>query len=231
MLGSVMTFVQNFDLQSLISLVISVVSALLCITFHEMSHGFAALKLGDPTAKMQGRLSLNPLKHIDPVGLLMMIVVRVGWAKPVPIDSRYFKNPKRDIAITALAGPASNFVLSYVALLLASGAYYFWYGNTGGMVSVYVLIFLIRVAMLSAGLGIFNLIPISPLDGSKVLFALLPRRIYFKILKYERYGMILMVVLVLLGVFNRPLSFLICGLLKVFCGISGFPYQLLLYIM
>ncbi len=226
-----MTFLENFDLQSLISLVISVASALLCITLHEISHGFAALKLGDPTAKMRGRLSLNPLKHIDPVGLLMMIVARVGWAKPVPIDSRYFKNPKRDIAITSLAGPACNFVLSYGAMLAASGVYHFWYGKGGTMASVYVLIFLIRVAVLSAGLGIFNLIPISPLDGSKVLFSLLPQRIYFKILKYERYGMILMVALVFFGVFDKPLSFLIGGLLKAFCGLSAFPYQLLLYIM
>lgn len=230
-LSSVMTFLQNLNLQSLISLAISVVSALLCITFHEMSHGFAALKLGDPTAKARGRLSLNPLKHIDPVGLVMMIVAGVGWAKPVPIDSRYFKHPKRDIAITALAGPVSNFILSWGALLLASGVYFIWYLNTGGMASAYALIFLIRVAVLSAGLGIFNLIPISPLDGSKVLFSLLPQRIYFQILKYERYGMILMVVLVFFGVFDRPLSFLIRGLLKGLCGISGFPYQLLLYIM
>ena len=138
-----MTFLENFNVQRLISLVISVVSALLCITIHEMSHGYAAMKLGDPTAKSQGRLSLNPLKHIDPLGLLMMIVARVGWAKPVPIDARYFKNPKRDIAITALAGPASNFVLSFAALLAASGVYHRWYVRAGTMAAVYVLIFFV----------------------------------------------------------------------------------------
>jgi Zn-dependent protease len=230
-MSSVATFLQSFDLQSLISLLISVVSALLCITLHEMSHGFAALKLGDPTAKNQGRLTLNPIEHIDPIGLLMMIVARVGWAKPVPIDSRYFKHPKRDIAITAIAGPLCNFVLTYAALLLASLAYHLWYLSVGGMAALYVIYFLVRVAVLSVGLCLFNLIPISPLDGSKVLFALLPKRVYFKILKYERFGMILLLILVFLGVFNGALSTGIYWVLKGLCRISAFPYELLYYLM
>jgi Zn-dependent protease len=227
----VANFLNNLSVESLISLLISVVSALLCITLHEMSHGYAALALGDPTAKNQGRLSLNPIKHIDPVGLLMMVVARVGWAKPVPIDPRYFKNPKRGMAITALAGPACNFVLSYVALLLCNGVYRLWYLKVGGEVSVYVLYFLVRVAVLSAGLGVFNLIPISPLDGSKVLLALLPQNLYFRIMRYEKYGMILMVVLVFFGVLSTPLSYAIGGVLQAFCKISGFSYQLVCYLM
>jgi Zn-dependent protease len=230
-MSSVTNFLQNFDLRSLISLLISVVSALLCITLHEMSHGYAALLLGDPTAKNQGRLSLNPIKHIDPIGLIMMVVAHVGWAKPVPINSRYFKNPKRDIAITAIAGPACNFVLTYAALLLGAGVYRFWYLRSGTMVSVYVIYFLVRVAVLSVGLGLFNLIPISPLDGSKVLYSLLPQQIYFKILKYERFGMILLLVLVFLGVFNGALSTAIYWVLKWLCKLSTFPYDLLYYLM
>jgi Zn-dependent protease len=230
-MSSVTNFLQNFDLLTLVSLLISVVSALLCITLHEMSHGYAALLLGDPTAKRQGRLSLNPIKHIDPVGLIMMVVAHVGWAKPVPIDSRYFKNPKRDIAITAIAGPLCNFVLAYAALLVGTGVYRFWYLKAGGLVPVYVIYFLVRVAVLSVGLGLFNLIPISPLDGSKVLYALLPQRIYFKILKYERFGMIVLIVLVLLGAFNGVLSTAIVWVLKGLCRGSAFPIEVLNYLM
>jgi Zn-dependent protease len=230
-MSSVTNFLQNFDLLTLVSLLISVVSALLCITLHEMSHGYAALLLGDPTAKRQGRLSLNPIKHIDPIGLIMMVVAHVGWAKPVPIDSRYFKNPKRDIAITAIAGPLCNFVLAYAALLLGSLAYRTWLLSTGGIVPLYVVYFLVRVAVLSVGLGLFNLIPISPLDGSKVLFALLPQRIYFKILKYERFGMIVLIVLVFLGVFNGALSTAIAWVLKGLCRCSTFPIEVLNYLM
>jgi Zn-dependent protease len=230
-MSSVTNFLQNFDLLTLVSLLISVVSALLCITLHEMSHGYAALLLGDPTAKSQGRLSLNPIKHIDPVGLIMMVVAHVGWAKPVPIDSRYFKNPKRDIAITAIAGPLCNFVLAYVALLLGSLVYRTWLLSTGGIVPLYVVYFLVRVAVLSVGLGLFNLIPISPLDGSKVLYALLPQRIYFKILKYERFGMIVLIVLVLLGAFNGVLSTAITWVLKGLCKGSAFPIEVLNYLM
>ena len=104
------------DWWGLVGLLVSAVAALFCITFHELSHGFVAYRLGDPTAKNAGRLTLNPIRHIDPIGLLMMLVAKVGWAKPVPVDMRYFKHPKRDMAITALAGPLSNFLLAFLAL-------------------------------------------------------------------------------------------------------------------
>ena len=230
-MSSVATFIENFDVYSLISLAISVVAALICITWHEVSHGRMALALGDTTARDQGRLSLNPVKHIDPVGLLMMIIAGVGWAKPVPINSRNFKHPKRDIALTALAGPVSNFILAYLAMLLASLDYDFWLLRTGDIVSQYVLIFLIEIAVLSTGLGIFNLIPISPLDGSKILISFLPDRIYYKILKYERIGMIVMIIIVLLGILDTPLSWLIYHFLYLVCLGSGFPYQLLIYLI
>lgn len=230
-MGSLATFLENLDLYGLVSLLVSVVASLLCITWHEVSHGLAALALGDPTAKNQGRLTLNPIKHLDIVGLIMMVVAKVGWAKPVPINSRYFRHPKRDIALTALAGPMSNFVLAYLGMLGASAVYHFWLLNTGGIVSQYVLIFFVEIAVMSMGLGIFNLIPIPPLDGSKVLFSLLPIGIYGKILRYERYGMILMVVIVFLGVLNTPLSWLIYHGMYFLCLGSGFPYELLLYLI
>ncbi len=230
-MGSVSTFLQNLDLSSLLPLAMSIVSALLCITWHEVSHGLAALALGDPTAKNRGRLTPNPLRHLDPLGLLMMVVAHVGWAKPVPIDSRYFRHPKRDIALTALAGPVSNFVLSFLAMLCASGVYHFWVLDGYSLPSQYVMIFFLEIAVLSMGLGLFNLIPISPLDGSKVLYALLPDRIYYTILRYERYGMILMIAVVLLGLVSTPLSWLIYRAMWLLCQASAFPYWLFVYLI
>ena len=150
---------------------------------------------GDPTARQMGRLSLNPIKHLDPIGFLMMIFAGVGWAKPVPVDMRYFKNPKRGMAITALAGPVSNFLMAIVTMLICSLVYRLLL-PTDSMVLLVVFYFLCNVAILSVGLGLFNLIPISPLDGSKVLFSFLPDRVYYTILRYERYIMIAVIALV-----------------------------------
>lgn len=228
-MGSLGTFLQNFDLMGLIRLLMSVAASLLCITFHELSHGYTAYRLGDPTAKNMGRLTLNPIRHIDPLGLLLMITARVGWAKPVPVDMRYFKHPKRDMAITALAGPAANFVMAAAALAVASLMWRFLAFRS--VVTVYLLLFLVQVAVLSVGLGLFNLIPISPLDGSKILFSFLPDRWYYTILRYERYVMVAVLVLVWLGVFDKPLSFLIYGGLKLLCGLTRFPFDLLMYLL
>ena len=225
-MNSLSNFLQNFDIAQLIFLLLSAAAALFCITIHELSHGFIAYKLGDPTAKRMGRLTLNPIAHIDIIGLIMMLTVHVGWAKPVPVDMRYFKNPKRGMAVTALAGPGSNFLLTLLALIVASVILRI---SSGSTVTAYIILFLCYIAVLSVGLGIFNLIPISPLDGSKVLFALLPDRIYLKIMRYERYGMIIMVALTWLGVFSKPLSFLMGGVLRAFCGISRFPFEILQY--
>ena len=181
-------FLDHMDWASLLALLLRVVAVLICIMVHEVSHGLAAYLLGDPTAKAQHRLSFNPLRHIDPFGALMMLLVGFGWAKPVPVDMRYFKKPKVGMAVTALAGPVSNFVLAYVALLIA----YLILGiaaATGALASSLlqgVLDFCSLTASLSIGLGVFNLIPFPPLDGSKVLGAFLPDRIYYKILRYER---------------------------------------------
>lgn len=225
-MNSLSNFLQHFDMAQLVFLVLSAAAALFCITIHELSHGLVAYRLGDPTARQMGRLTLNPIAHIDVIGLIMMLTVRVGWAKPVPVDMRYFKNPKAGMAITALAGPVSNFLLALLSLSAASVLFHLL---DGSVVLSYVILFLCYIAVLSVGLGIFNLIPISPLDGSKVLFALLPDRIYLKILRYERYGMIAMVALTWLGVFSRPLSFLMGGVLSGFCTISRFPFEIIQY--
>ena len=225
-MGSLREFAQHMDWWGLITLLITAVAALLCITLHELSHGYVAYRLGDPTAKNAGRLTLNPIRHLDPIGLLMMVVVKVGWAKPVPVDMRYFKRPKQGMAITALAGPAANFLTALAAVGLSSLIWQFAPINKGTLL---VLCFLSNMALLGVGMGLFNLIPISPLDGSKVLFSILPDRAYYTILKYERYVMGLLIVLVLLGVFNKPLTFLMLQCLRGLCAITGMPLEWLLW--
>lgn len=217
---SVADFLEAMDWWGLLTLVIVAAASLLCITLHELSHGLAAWRLGDPTAKNAGRLTLNPIRHLDPFGLLMMLVARVGWAKPVPVDMRYFRRPKRDMALTALAGPAANFVTALLAVCLAS---LIWHFAPLGRLSLLALCFLSNMALLGIGMGLFNLIPISPLDGSKILFALLPDRVYYKILRYERLVGAALILLVLLGVFSRPLSFLMSRILGLMCALTGMP--------
>ncbi len=204
MLGYLRTFWEQFNWSALGSAVQRVLAVLLCLTVHETCHGLAALALGDPTAKRMHRLSLNPLHHIDWLGLAAMFIAGFGWAKPVPVDMRYFRHPRSGMALTALAGPASNFLLALGAMFCASLAAYF--ALPAGVVTVWLFDFLMTTAVLSIGLGLFNLIPIPPLDGSKVLFALLPESAYYTLMRYERYGMVLLLLLVWFGVGDGVLS-------------------------
>ena len=196
------TFFQQFDWNGLLSLLGRVAGVFLCLTVHETCHGLAACALGDPTAKRMHRLSLNPLHHIDWLGLASMVICGFGWAKPVPVDMRYFKRPKAGMAVTALAGPASNFLLAMLLLFFASLTARLAAGE--GAALLYG--FLVNTALLSVGLGLFNLVPIPPLDGSKVLFALLPERAYYTLMRYERYGMAVLLLLVWLDVGGKYLS-------------------------
>lgn len=206
--------------------VIIVAASLLCIMFHEVSHGVVALKLGDTTARDAGRLTFNPIKHIDIWGLLMMAIFRFGWAKPVPVDMRNFKHPVRDMAITAAAGPISNVVLAFLALCIRAGAVYVSQ-KTGDAISDFIITFMEYTAILSVGLAVFNVIPIPPLDGSKVLNALLPQEVYYKILRYERYGFLVMMVVLYTGILDVPLDFCRNALLSGLSTISVFPYYIL----
>lgn len=176
----------------IIELLLCVPTVLIALTFHECAHGFVAYKLGDITAKYQGRLSLNPLKHIDIIGALCMVFFRFGWAKPVPIDTRNFKNPKRDMALSALAGPAANLILAFIGCFLYALSLYFLSDvsftsyNFSYWVAYSWLLFVYNFAWLNISLAIFNLIPLPPLDGSRIFYAFLPRDAYFKVMRYER---------------------------------------------
>ena len=199
-MNTVQSIWEGLDWSYLTNILLSIIPALICITLHELSHGFVAYKLGDTTAKDAGRLTLNPIKHLDIMGILMMVVFHFGWAKPVPVNMYRFKNPKQGMAITAVAGPLSNVLITIVFLFL----YGLLFRPLGQENLVLEMIYL--TAYLSISFAIFNIIPISPLDGSKVLFSVLPSERYDQLMRYERYGMILLLVLVSSGIFGRPLS-------------------------
>ena len=180
-------------------------AVLLSLSFHEFSHGYVAFKLGDPTAKQAGRLTLNPLAHIDPLGTLCMLIFRFGWAKPVPVNVMYFKDRKKGMAITAAAGPISNLLLAFLCLLLFVPVLVYA-GWTA--VGSYAANFLYIMVMINVGLAVFNLLPFSPLDGSKILYAVLPNKIYFSIMRYERSFQPVLFLLLWTGLLSRPISFL-----------------------
>ncbi|MBQ7099902.1 MAG: site-2 protease family protein [Oscillospiraceae bacterium] len=220
-------WVSQLQFGRLTELLVTAAAAVLCICLHETCHGLAALAMGDPTAKRMGRLSLNPLKHIDLMGLVMLVVAKFGWAKPVPIEPRYFRHPKLGMAITALAGPLSNVFLS--ALAAAGYTVSMFYAIEFELAFLETMAeFFYIVFYLSAGLAVFNLLPVPPLDGSKVLFSLLPEKAYWKLLRYERYGMLVMMVLLLTGVLDIPLNILRDGLTGFLAPISQWTLELLL---
>ena len=204
MLHYLQELLQALDVVSLMDAVLRTAAVLLCLTVHETCHGLAAYALGDPTAKSMHRLSLNPLHHIDWFGLAMMFAAGFGWAKPVPVDPRYFKKPKQGMAVTALAGPVSNFLLA-VLLILISKAIYLYAPYTAVWDAVFTFC-LSTAAPLSVGLALFSLWPVPPLDGSKVLGVLLPDEAYSKLMRYERYGILLLLALSLLGVTGNFIS-------------------------
>ena len=177
-----------------IRLLLSVLPALICITLHECAHGYAAYRLGDDTAKRAGRLTLNPIKHIDIVGLIMLVTLHFGWAKPVPVNMNRFKDPKQGMALTAAAGPLANLLITILALFIYGLLFYPLSRSQAGD---YVLQTVYITAYLSLTLAIFNIIPIPPLDGSKVLYSFISERSYRKLMYYERYGMIFLLVLII----------------------------------
>ena len=196
------SIINGFDFTNLLNLLLGVIPALICITLHELSHGAVAYLLGDNTARDRGRLTLNPIKHLDWMGFAMLVIAHVGWAKPVPVNMNNFKNPRRDMALTALAGPVSNLLITVVFLFLFGLVYPLLDERIGG----YVLQLLQLTAYMSLGLGLFNLLPIPPLDGSKALFSFVSDEHYRLLMRYERYGMLLLIVLALAGVTGRALS-------------------------
>ena len=214
---------QALDISSMSAAVLRVAAVFLCLTVHETCHGLAAYALGDPTAKRQHRLSLNPLRHIEWIGLAMMFAAGFGWARPVPVDPRYFKNPQRGMALTALAGPVSNLLLALLLLAVSKALYPLAVTSTGWF---FALNFCVSAAILSIGLGVFNLLPIPPLDGAKVFGALLPEHLYFAIMRYERYGMLVLLLISFTGIGGGWVNRVIYAIYQVFSGWLHLPFRL-----
>lgn len=204
-----MWFLQNGMTMDVVLMTILalLVTIFVILPIHEWAHGFVAYKLGDKTAKYSGRLTLNPLKHIDPLGAASMILFRFGWAKPVPVDARNFKNPKLGMALTALAGPMSNLIIAVISSLALNGLFNF-YDVIPGDIFVYIVTFMLTFIRLNVGLAVFNLLPLPPLDGSRILGAFLPDKLLYKYYQYERYIMFAVFFLLFTNVLSVPLNYL-----------------------
>lgn len=181
-----------------VRLLLTIPALLWALSFHEFCHGLAARLVGDPTAERYGRLTLNPLAHFDIIGTLMLLFVGFGWAKPVPINTRYFRHPRRDLIIVSLAGIAGNILTAVVSVLFLRFMGEYWYALTG-RAGLTIIVQMININM---GLAAFNLIPIPPLDGSRVLEAFLPLKYMQYYYWLERYGMIILLVLLMTGIIN-----------------------------
>jgi Zn-dependent protease len=218
----------GIDLSRIIEWLMFGAAAILAISVHESAHGLAALWRGDDTAKRMGRITLNPLRHLDPVGFAMMIFAHFGWARPVPVNPwrmTKIKSRKAGMAITAAAGPISNVLLALIFSFLTALFCIFYYRDAAAKLAAgtlttqqtplfYLYEFFYVCMVLNAGLAVFNLIPISPLDGSKILAIFLPDRAHDWLMRYERYGFIILAIVLFTGILNGPLSFLREGLIN-----------------
>ena len=203
--------------QYLIQILLSLPIVLLSLSVHETAHGYVASKLGDPTAKSLGRLTLNPVKHLDPIGFICMLLFGFGWAKPVPINTRHFKKPKRDMALSGAAGPVSNLLLALVFTILLKLFSMFYpsmllSSETSALIGYLIFTFLLLGIRLNITLAVFNLLPMPPLDGSRILYVFLPTKYYFEIMKYERYIHIAIMFLLLFGVLDPVINFVSGGI-------------------
>lgn len=218
----------NFTIQTIIAEILAVpVIIFLILPFHEWAHAQTAYLLGDKGIKQRGRLSLNPLSHIDPVGALAMLFIGFGWAKPVPVDARYFKNPKVGMAITAFMGPVANLIAALAGLFVFHTLWcivptFFTAGGFGS----YVLAFLQFYIIVNVNLAVFNLLPIPPLDGSKILFVFLPDKAVMFFYRYQMFFMIGLIVLLWAGPLSYVLTFLSRGALYGIYQFSTLPFRL-----
>ncbi len=222
---------------AIVDILLSLPVILLALTVHEFAHGYVAYLCGDKTAKAFGRLTLNPMKHLDPIGAICMLLVGFGWAKPVPVNMRNFGKPKRDMVLVSLAGPAANFVLAFISAGIAQlimafmrDGFYIW-DNKLHLALYFVCQLFYIMTVMNIGLGTFNLIPLPPLDGSKILAGLLPNHLAARYLQIERYShYIILGVMVLsftgvLDILLMPLTMLRGAITDAFLGVFEFLFK------
>lgn len=188
-------------------LIIRLIVALTALPVHECAHAYAAMRMGDHTAERQGRLTLNPFAHFDPIGTTAIILFGFGWAKPVPINPLNFNNPKKGMMLSALAGPLSNIGLAFLSMVFYKLVPLLSYIGIGASFVSTLSTFFYYAMTINISLGVFNLIPIPPLDGSRIATYFLPQRTYFKIMQYERYILIAFFLILWLGVLDMPIAF------------------------
>ena len=215
------SWLNQLNLDVVLSYVVIVAASMLCIMFHEVSHGVVALKLGDTTARDAGRLTFNPLKHIDIWGLLMMAIFRFGWAKPVPVSTRNFKHPRRDEMIVSLAGVAMNLVLAFVTMLIFFGLMVAGKAGNAALNTIFYYFYFINL-----GLCVFNILPIPPLDGFHVASCLFMRSIGPKPFMFlQKYGFVILIVLLMTnwldGIMSSAVNFLMSGMMNICAAIYG----------
>lgn len=217
----------NINISGVIIYILSALAVIfLTQPVHEFAHAWTAVKLGDPTPRYQGRLSVSPFAHIDYFGAACILLLGFGWAKPVQVNMNNFRNPKRDMAITAAAGPLSNLIAALVMLVITNLLNLVLL-NTSLSWAVYVTVFFYYIADINVSLAVFNLIPIPPLDGSRLLFAMLPNRQYYKLMRYERYIFYGLLVLIWFGVLDIPLNFLTNAVMSFLSFLAGLPFRFL----
>lgn len=191
---------------------------------HEYAHALIATKLGDQTPRLSGRLTLNPLAHISPIGAIMIFLFGFGYAKPVNVNPRNFKDPKKGMAITAVAGPVSNLLIGFVFIVLATVFSNIFRGDSVLFTAIFYFLFF--AGTINVNLAVFNLLPIPPLDGSRILQLLIPAKYYYKFLEYERYVVILVFVLIATGILSGPLSAISYFIINIFVKIASLPFGL-----
>lgn len=212
---------------SLEKILVRVFIAVCILPVHEFAHAYTAYRLGDKTAKLSGRMTLNPLAHIDPVGFFLMLFVGVGFAKAVPVNMRYFSRSTRKakMAIVSLAGPVSNLIMAFIFVFLSNAVFYLNDGFNETLYTVYSMLY--YAAIINVSLAVFNLIPIPPLDGSRILSVIIPDKYYFRIMQYERYLIFVILALAFLGVLSGPISDISALIIGLFDKITSLPFTML----